>query len=72
MAKKKRKTRDQKIKASYRLQDFSINVEDTRKKKEIQGFGYLGVEFVKRDLLKTVIFSIMIVGLELYLANLYP
>ena len=68
---KKKKTRAEKIQSSYRLKDFSVNVKEVRKRKEIEGFGYLSSEFVRKDLLKTVALSILIVGIELYLASVW-
>lgn len=66
---KKNKTRAQKINSSYRLKDFSINVKEVRKRKEVEGFGYLSSEFVRKDLTKTVVLSLLIIGIELYLAS---
>lgn len=66
---KKRRTREEKIKTSYRLKDFSLNVKEIREKRDFEGFGYLSSSFVKKDLIKTMVFSLVIVGIELYLAS---
>ena len=66
---KKRKTLEEKIKTGYRLQDFRLQVTERIEKKDASEFGYLSSEFVVRDLTKTVVFSVVIVGLLLLAKN---
>lgn len=67
---KTRKTREEKIKSAYRLANFRLNVEAVKEKKDANEFGYLSREYVKKDLIKTVIYSGVIVVL-LALAKRY-
>ena len=67
---KKKKTREEKIKSSYRLKNFNLNLGETQAKKDVEEFAYLKKDFVKKDLMKTVIFSVLIV-LLLVLAKKY-
>lgn len=63
MAKKKKKTRAEKIQSGYRLKDFRIKAEEQRAKKDANEFSYLSSEYVVKDLAKTVVFSVVIVVL---------
>lgn len=67
---KKRKTKAEKIATGYRLKDFHLKVEEQREKKDASEFSYLSKEYVGKDLTKTVIYSVLIVGL-LLLAKSY-
>lgn len=61
----KKKTREEKIRSAYRLQNFRLKVEDSRTKKDVEEFGYLSKTYVRKDLMKTVIFSVIILTLLL-------
>jgi hypothetical protein len=67
---KKRKTKEEKIKSGYRLENFKLNAEVREVRKEVEEFGYLDKNYVRRDLTRTIIFSLVIVGL-LLAAKLY-
>lgn len=67
---KKDKTREEKVKSSYRLQDFKLKVAEVQARRDATEFGYLSKEFVRKDLTKTIIFSLVIVSL-LFLAKRY-
>lgn len=60
---KQRKTRAEKIQSGYRLQNFRIAEAERVAVKDANEFGYLSSEYVMKDLRKTVIFSLVIVGL---------
>ncbi len=59
----KKKTREEKIKSAYRLQNFKLRVGEVQARRDVQEFGYLSKEYVRKDLTKTVIFSLVIVVL---------
>lgn len=67
---KTRKTREQKVKSAYRLQNFRLQVEERVAVKDANEFGYLASEYVVKDLTKTGIFTMLILGL-LLLAKRY-
>lgn len=60
---KKRKTKEEKVKAAYRLQNFELKVEESKRRREQQDFGYLSKKYVKQDLVKTLVYTLIIVGL---------
>lgn len=60
---KKKKTKAEKVRSGYRLQNFRLKAEEQMERKEAQEFGYLSKEYVKKDLTKTILFSLVIVGL---------
>jgi len=60
---KKKKTREEKIRSGYRLENFRLKLGETQAKKDVEEFGYLKKDFVKKDLTKTVVFSVLIVVL---------
>jgi len=62
---KKKKTKEQKIKSGYRLANFRLNESERVERKDREEFGYLSKEYVKKDLVKTVLFSAVIVALLL-------
>lgn len=67
---KKIKTREEKIRSSYRLQDFKLKIAEVQARRDVAEFGYLSKEFVRKDLTKTVLYSAIIIGL-LFLAKRY-
>lgn len=67
---KKRKTREEKIKSGYRLQNFKLKLEENREKKDQEEFGYLAKDYVRKDLTKTMIYSLIVIVL-LFLAKKY-
>lgn len=69
MKTKKRKTREQKAKTQYRLQEFTIKAGKVKDRKDLQAFGYLSSDYIKGDLKKTVAYSFLIIAVELYLAR---
>ena len=66
----KRKTKEEKVKSRYRLQGFRLQESERVERKEQSEFGYLSKEYVRKDLIKTVIYSVVIVGM-LLLAKQY-
>lgn len=66
----KRKTREEKVKSTYRLQNFKLQVAEVEARKDVQEFGYLSKEYVRKDLTRTVAYSAVIVTL-LFLATRY-
>lgn len=66
----KRKTREEKKKAAYRLQNFSLEVQGSQSKKDIQEFGYLAKEYIRQDLTKSVLYSVVIISI-LFAARYY-
>ncbi|MFH1244847.1 MAG: hypothetical protein V1487_04745 [bacterium] len=57
------KTRAEKIRSGYRLQNFKLAEGARREVKDASEFGYLSSEYVLKDLRKTVLYSLVIVGL---------
>lgn len=60
---KARKTKAEKIESGYRLQNFRLQVEKRQEAKDASEFGYLANEYVIKDLTKTGIFTLIILGL---------
>lgn len=67
---KKRKTREEKIKGAYRLSNLKIKVEESQNRRDVQEFGYLSKDYIRKDLTKTVVYTVVVVGL-LFLAKQY-
>ena len=67
---KTRKTRAEKVASGYRLQNFKLQTGQRAEVKDASEFGYLSSEYVVKDLTKTGIFTLVIVGL-LILAKRY-
>lgn len=59
----RQKTREEKIKSAYRLQNFSLKVAEKQIEKDRNEFGYLSSHYVVKDLTKTLIFSLVILTL---------
>ncbi len=66
----RQKTREEKIKSAYRLQNFSLKVAEKQVEKDRNEFGYLSSHYVVRDLANTVIYSGIILVL-LFAAKRY-
>ncbi len=60
---KQRKTKSEKVRSSYRLENFSLKAGEQEERKDRQEFGYLDKQYVGKDLAKTVIYSALILGL---------
>lgn len=60
---KARKTKAEKIESGYRLQNFRLQVEKRQETKDASEFGYLASSYVVKDLTKTGIFTLVILGL---------
>ena len=60
---KKNKTRAEKIVSGYRLQNFKLAAADRTAVKDANEFGYLSSEYVIKDLMRTLVFTAMIIGL---------
>lgn len=67
---KKRKTREEKVRTGYRLENFKLREEETRERKDVGEFAYLSKQYVVKDLARTVLYSLVILGL-LFLAKQY-
>lgn len=61
----KRKTRTEKIESGYRLQNFVLKAKERAEVKDRTEFGYLANEYVVKDLTRTAIYTLVIVGLLL-------
>jgi len=59
----KRKTRAEKIESGYRLQNFRMVASERTVAKDASEFGYLSSEYVVKDLIKTLVYTMVIVGL---------
>lgn len=59
------KTREEKIKSAYRLQNFSLKVAEKQVEKDRNEFGYLSSHYVVKDLTKTLVYSLVILTLLL-------
>lgn len=59
----RKKTREEKIQSGYRLQNFKLAAADRTAVKDASEFGYLSSEYVVKDLMKTLVFTAVIVGL---------
>jgi hypothetical protein len=57
------KTREEKIQSGYRLQNFKLKAEGITAAKDVSEFSYLSSEYVKKDLRKTIVFTLIILGL---------
>lgn len=66
---KKRKTKAEKVASTYRLKSIHIKTEERRKVRDSDVFAYLSSDYVKKDLLRTVGFSTLIIVVELYLSS---
>ncbi len=65
----RRKTRAEKIASTYRLKNFRLEGEGRRARG--LDFEYISAGYVKKDLTKTIVFSLMILVLEMVLARVY-
>ena len=61
----RQKTREEKIRSSYRLQNFSLKVAEKQVEKDRNEFGYLSSHYVVKDLTKTLVYSLVILTLLL-------
>jgi hypothetical protein len=59
----KRKTREEKIQSGYRLKNFKIAASERTTAKDVSEFGYLSSEYIVKDLMKTLLYTAVIVGL---------
>lgn len=59
----KRKTKAEKIESGYRLKNFSIAASERTAIKDANEFSYLSSEYVVKDLIKTFLFTTIIVFL---------
>lgn len=59
----KRKTREEKIQSGYRLKNFRIAESERTTARDVSEFGYLSSEYVVKDLMKTLLYTAVIVGL---------
>lgn len=61
----RQKTREEKIKSAYRLQNFSLKVAEKQIEKDRNEFGYLASHYVFKDLTKTLLYSFIVLSLLL-------
>lgn len=57
------KTRAEKIESGYRLKNFRIEASERTAVKDASEFSYLSSKYVVKDLVKTLMFTAIIVGL---------
>lgn len=55
----RKKTRKEKEKVRYHLKSTLLNVEKKWEEKDKSEFAYLEARFVKKDLIKTVVYSLL-------------
>lgn len=60
---KTRKTREEKIKSQYRLQNFRLAAAERTEVKDANEFAYLSSEYVVKDLSRTFLFTLIVVGI---------
>lgn len=65
---KTRKTREEKIQSGYRLKNFKLAAAERTANKDANEFGYLASEYVVKDLMRTLLYTTIIVVL-LWLAK---
>ena len=63
---KKRKTREEKIQSGYRLKNFKLAASERTAVKDANEFGYLSSKYVVKDLSKTLMYTVIILGLLLW------
>lgn len=61
----RQKTREEKIKSAYRLQNFSLKAAEKQAEKDRNEFEYLSSHYVVKDLTKTLVYSLVILTLLL-------
>lgn len=67
---KKRKTKAEKVASTYRLEQFKLKGTDIiEKKRERREFAYLSREYVVSDLKRSVLFSLLIILIEVVVAR---
>ena len=59
----RQKTREEKVKSAYRLQNFSLKIKEKQIEKDRNEFGYLSSHYVVKDLTKTLLYSLIILVL---------
>jgi hypothetical protein len=59
------KTREEKIRSTYRLQNFRLQAAERQVARDTNEFGYLSSHYVVADLTKTLLYSLIILGLLL-------
>lgn len=62
---KERKTKAEKIRAQYRLANFSLQMEESAQRRDREEFGYLASNYVVKDLAKTGVFTLVMIALLL-------
>jgi len=67
---KTRKTRQEKIAHSYKLGTFVLQADAISMRRDVQEFGYLDSTYVIQDLLRTLLYTVIIVTL-LVVARIY-
>ena len=60
---KTRKTKAQKIQSGYRLQNFRLAAAERTEVKDANEFAYLSSEYVVKDLSRTFLFTLIVVGI---------
>lgn len=60
---KQRKTREEKIQSGYRLQNFELAASERTEMKDANEFAYLSSEYVVKDLSRTFMFTLIVVGI---------
>jgi hypothetical protein len=59
----RKKTKAEKIESGYRLKNFKLASSERTAVKDANEFSYLSSEYVAKDLMKTLIYTVIIVGL---------
>lgn len=66
---KGRRTRSEKEKAVYRWEKAETKTRVVEEKREVAEFGYLSKNYIRKDLLKSVVASLVIIAVEIYLSR---
>lgn len=67
----RKKTRAEKIESGYRLQNFKIASSERTAIKDASEFSYLSSEYVVKDLMKTLLYTLVILTLLLFARNYF-
>ncbi|PIR98974.1 hypothetical protein COT87_01910 [Candidatus Collierbacteria bacterium CG10_big_fil_rev_8_21_14_0_10_44_9] len=57
------KTREEKIQSGYRLKNFKLAASERTSARDVSEFGYLSSKYIVKDLMKTLLYTVVIVGL---------
>ena len=59
----KKKTRKEKERIKYHLEGILLKQKEKMQERDREEFGYLEAKYIRKDLIKTVVYSLVILGL---------